>query len=77
MSRLARSRCHGLVASFASGSKTEPFEDGDKLRGEAVDKEEDALAKRFSRGRLNAVDADDQLNAVELLETTSFRLFNS
>lgn len=49
MSRLARSRFHGRMASFgASGSKAESFEDGDKLRGEAVDKEEDALAKLLS-----------------------------
>lgn len=78
LSRLARSRCHGRMDSFAaSGSKAEPFEDGDRLRGEAVDNEEDALAKRFSRGRLNVVDVDDQLAAAERLDTVSLRLFNS
>lgn len=78
LSRLARSRFHGRMNSFAaSGSKAELFEDGDKLRGEAVDNEEDALAKRFSRGRLNAVDTDDQLCAAERLDVTSLRFFNS
>lgn len=67
LSRLARSRFHGRMGSLtASGSKAEPFEEGDKLRGEAVDNEDDAL-KRLSRGRLNVVDTDDQLVAAERL----------
>lgn len=76
-SRFARSRFQGRIGSFATkGSKEELFEDGDKLRGEAVDNEE-AVVKWLSRGGLGAVDADDQLNAPDRLQVTSLRLFNS
>lgn len=65
------------MGSFATkGSKEELFEDGDKLRGEAVDNEE-AAVKWLSRGGLGAVDTDDQLSAPDRRQGTSLRLFNS
>lgn len=70
-SRFARSRFQGRTESFAATkSKAELFEDGEKLRGEAVDDEEDAVAKRPSQARLGAVEAEEKLDAAERLDTT-------
>lgn len=64
-SRLARSRFHGRAESFdARASQAELFEDGEPLRGEAVDDEDDTVAWH------GAVDTDDQLDATERPDTT-------